>query len=108
MVEYPGEEDFDGDIGYGMFNEIDYHKLAADFNMSSCGGLTGSLGKNQKEGQRDWGTLEQLGGPSYLFKGPLVFLAFLVEQLGVPPIRLTVPYPLNGLIWGLIKPLRDP
>lgn len=28
MVEYPGEEDFDGDIGYGMFNEIDYHKLA--------------------------------------------------------------------------------
>merc|ERR1712113_583728 len=24
---YKGEETFGGDIGYGMFNEIDYHKL---------------------------------------------------------------------------------
>jgi len=28
METYKGEELFDGDIGYAMFNEIDYHKLA--------------------------------------------------------------------------------
>merc|ERR1719401_2416551 len=27
MEEYPGEDEFGGDIGYAMFNEIDYHKL---------------------------------------------------------------------------------
>jgi len=27
METYKGEDEFDGDIGYAMFNEIDYHKL---------------------------------------------------------------------------------
>lgn len=30
METYKGEDEFDGDIGYGMFNEIDYGKLAGE------------------------------------------------------------------------------